>query len=444
MNVCQQQNLFSSVPEDQEYSPEIRCSFPDPTYRRSSSLPVYFPSLFARADGMELQAYESSSCYLSSLCQLDMEPVQQNNDVNPGDHPNLEDTRNPEDPDRTNSRYQGHSFHYPTDCFSHASYFEDQHKIAVEGSPGSWVPYRNQTYPAGQLATNPLIKVSELRPQSPSCFIQTSPFPQGCLSFRNSPRSYPAQQLGNTALGQRMPDSGYTIYPTDLIPDPSDTGASSNERSSCTSYPKVLRARTERDDFLLRSKSVGMSYREIKAKGRFKEAESTLRGRFRTLTKSKDQRVRKPQWQDHDVKNHHTIPRYRNVYVLKCECRFNCFGKQSNSTPPFRHNIPKHRATVPRPEKGQDLQRFPGSGSQNMWQGVDPIISETLHAGRNGMRSMDLLCRQRLRVYNRDEYRSSCQLVPDLILFFRGGALHQTKKLALLLNKSSRTVIPQI
>lgn len=302
MNVCEQQNLFSSVPEDQECSPETRRNFPDPTYRRSSSLPVYFPSLLARADGMEHQAYESSSCYLSPLCQLDMEPAHENNDVNLGDHPNLEDARNPGDPDRANSRYQGDSFHYPTDRFNHASCFEDQHKIAIEGLPGSWVPYRTQTYPAGPLATNPLIKVSELRPQSPSCFTQTSPFPQGYLLVHNSPKSCQAQQLG-----QRMPHSGYTIYPTDLIPDPSDTIASSNERSSCTSFPKVLRARCERDDFLLRSKSVGMSYREIKAKGQFKEAESTLRGRFRTLTKSKDQRVRKPQWQDHDVKNHHTI-----------------------------------------------------------------------------------------------------------------------------------------
>lgn len=59
--------------------------------------------------------------------------------------------------------------------------------------------------------------------------------------------------------------------------------------------------REAQDQYLILSKLSGMSYKEIKEKGKFKEAESTLRGRFRTLTKSKDQRVRKPQWQERDV-----------------------------------------------------------------------------------------------------------------------------------------------
>lgn len=56
-----------------------------------------------------------------------------------------------------------------------------------------------------------------------------------------------------------------------------------------------------RNAFLLESKRRGLSYKDIKKIGGFKEAESTLRGRFRTLTKSKEQRVRKPQWQPRDV-----------------------------------------------------------------------------------------------------------------------------------------------
>jgi hypothetical protein len=50
-----------------------------------------------------------------------------------------------------------------------------------------------------------------------------------------------------------------------------------------------------------------LSYKDIKRLGGFEEAESTLRGRFRTLTKSKEQRVRKPQWKDKDVSDR--IPR---------------------------------------------------------------------------------------------------------------------------------------
>lgn len=56
-----------------------------------------------------------------------------------------------------------------------------------------------------------------------------------------------------------------------------------------------------RNAFLIECKRRGLSYKDIKRIGGFKEAESTLRGRFRTLTKSKEQRVRKPQWQPRDV-----------------------------------------------------------------------------------------------------------------------------------------------
>ncbi|CAI7589828.1 unnamed protein product [Penicillium glandicola] len=58
----------------------------------------------------------------------------------------------------------------------------------------------------------------------------------------------------------------------------------------------------ERNAFLIDCKRRGLSYKDIKRVGGFKEAESTLRGRYRTLTKSKDQRVRKPKWQDKDIR----------------------------------------------------------------------------------------------------------------------------------------------
>ncbi|KAF4220499.1 hypothetical protein CNMCM5878_001389 [Aspergillus fumigatiaffinis] len=62
-----------------------------------------------------------------------------------------------------------------------------------------------------------------------------------------------------------------------------------------------------RNAFLIECKRRGLSYKDIKRLGGFEEAESTLRGRFRTLTKSKEQRVRKPQWKDKDVSDR--IPR---------------------------------------------------------------------------------------------------------------------------------------
>ncbi|KAF2966647.1 hypothetical protein GQX73_g6899 [Xylaria multiplex] len=60
--------------------------------------------------------------------------------------------------------------------------------------------------------------------------------------------------------------------------------------------------REAKNRFLVDSKLAGMTYREIRRQGGFTEAESTLRGRFRTLTKNKEQRVRKPEWQDKDIR----------------------------------------------------------------------------------------------------------------------------------------------
>ncbi|KAK1721371.1 uncharacterized protein BDZ83DRAFT_583691 [Colletotrichum acutatum] len=62
-----------------------------------------------------------------------------------------------------------------------------------------------------------------------------------------------------------------------------------------------LAERSAKDEYLLKAKQEGLTYREIRVKGNFSEAESTLRGRYRTLTKSKEARVRKPEWTDKDV-----------------------------------------------------------------------------------------------------------------------------------------------
>lgn len=62
-----------------------------------------------------------------------------------------------------------------------------------------------------------------------------------------------------------------------------------------------INARNRRDELLLKMRSQKYSYRDIKDICGFKEAESTLRGRYRALTKENHERVRKPQWKPHDV-----------------------------------------------------------------------------------------------------------------------------------------------
>ncbi|KAL9072648.1 MAG: hypothetical protein Q9157_005028 [Trypethelium eluteriae] len=58
---------------------------------------------------------------------------------------------------------------------------------------------------------------------------------------------------------------------------------------------------SSKDDYLVQQKQAGLTYKEIKLKGHFAEAESTLRGRYRNLTKRKEERVRRPEWEDRDI-----------------------------------------------------------------------------------------------------------------------------------------------
>jgi hypothetical protein len=60
--------------------------------------------------------------------------------------------------------------------------------------------------------------------------------------------------------------------------------------------------RADADQFLIKSRESGMTYKDIRLKGGFTEAESTLRGRWRTLTKSREERVRRPEWSATDVR----------------------------------------------------------------------------------------------------------------------------------------------
>ncbi|UKZ77104.1 hypothetical protein TrVFT333_004822 [Trichoderma virens FT-333] len=59
--------------------------------------------------------------------------------------------------------------------------------------------------------------------------------------------------------------------------------------------------RAAKDLFLVQSRRQNISYRDIKRLGNFTEAESTLRGRYRTLTKEKKDRVRDPKWTEIDI-----------------------------------------------------------------------------------------------------------------------------------------------
>jgi hypothetical protein len=68
--------------------------------------------------------------------------------------------------------------------------------------------------------------------------------------------------------------------------------------------PRALDAHAQRkadDEILLNGKKKGLTYKEIRRSMYIKCAESTLRGRYRSLTKARQERVRKPIWRSKDV-----------------------------------------------------------------------------------------------------------------------------------------------
>ncbi|KAF2467222.1 uncharacterized protein BDR25DRAFT_316983 [Lindgomyces ingoldianus] len=72
-------------------------------------------------------------------------------------------------------------------------------------------------------------------------------------------------------------------------------------RDDSTRFQSSDHQRRMEDDILLRGKRQGLTYREIKKKIPSNVAESTLRGRYRSLTKARKDRVRRPVWTANDV-----------------------------------------------------------------------------------------------------------------------------------------------
>lgn len=89
-----------------------------------------------------------------------------------------------------------------------------------------------------------------------------------------------------------------SVYSPQLRVPSQDTMDESRIKKRCN---PTAEERSVKDEYLLRYRNSGLSYKEIKLRGGFEEAESTLRGRMRVLSKPKHERVRKPKWYSRDV-----------------------------------------------------------------------------------------------------------------------------------------------
>lgn len=109
-----------------------------------------------------------------------------------------------------------------------------------------------------------------------------------CLPASSSSSS-PSPRRSKTTASKHHSTLAHRSKMADLKPKPANLGSSPRSE------------RLEKDDYLIKAREAGKTYKEIREQGNFREAESTLRGRYRTLTKHKDERVRKPEWEDKDV-----------------------------------------------------------------------------------------------------------------------------------------------
>jgi hypothetical protein len=94
-----------------------------------------------------------------------------------------------------------------------------------------------------------------------------------------------------------------TTAASSQIPGSGPVSVTTTTRSRSSAGGEDLCDRSAKDEFLVKHKQLGLTYKEIRRMGGFTEAESTLRGRYRTLTKSREARVRKPEWSEKDVRD---------------------------------------------------------------------------------------------------------------------------------------------
>ncbi|KAJ5555663.1 hypothetical protein N7535_008097 [Penicillium sp. DV-2018c] len=162
--------------------------------------------------------------------------------------------------------------------------FPSSHPQIPISLPSS-LPMASHSYPPTPAHTVPSLDPS-LSPSYPN------PIPTQSLSMYQDPSFTPPLQ--NQTI---LTPSSLSRSPTTSSSEPSPHRSKSQRGIEAS-----IHYSDERNAFLIDCKRRGLSYKDIKRIGGFKEAESTLRGRYRTLTKSKEQRVRKPKWLEKDIR----------------------------------------------------------------------------------------------------------------------------------------------
>ena len=130
--------------------------------------------------------------------------------------------------------------------------------------------------------------------------------PHGCPNEQRPATINPNTGIPYQPIYTKPPSPSHITTPSPPSPSRNSRKSFPGETSRAGSIPRRIPsatgpARAARDSFLLQCRAAGMSYKQLKEYGNLPEAESTLRGRYRVLTKSKQERVRCPVWTDRDV-----------------------------------------------------------------------------------------------------------------------------------------------
>lgn len=164
-------------------------------------------------------------------------------------------------------------------------------------------------HPSSQLYSSPDIQASQGVHTFESSLFQGKDAPD----FLTAPRYV----LPSQNLDLRRPNDGVSPSLDSTLEYPSPN---SETISSYVASPAAMDDKQARDTFLILCRQNNMSYKEIKEQGGFDQSISTLRGRYRNLTKDKKDRVRKPKWTTKDVGTIGQCQYRRNAYGHRLTC----------------------------------------------------------------------------------------------------------------------------
>lgn len=169
---------------------------------------------------------------------------------------------------------------------------------AAAPNPAFWPPYPHSaatmqpSSPTAAVSPNAVMPAPVIPTQVQDVTQDSSQFAR---YLRQENELFDSGVSTRNALVEELPDA-----PASEDDNFSDMADTSSSRSN-SSMDSAARHKWE-DELLFREWKKGTPYRRIKAMGNFKVAESTLRGRIRTMTKDKSERVRRPEWTAEDVR----------------------------------------------------------------------------------------------------------------------------------------------